>query len=74
MSLGNKVRKQSKVRTIEVSTEHLAEHIHSFLLAGGLIARDEVISDTVFPSTTSMLDREYIYITLKKVKREGKEL
>ena len=59
MSFGSKVRRQSKVRTLEVTSEHLMQHFHSFLLAGGLIARDEVLFDYHLPQT--------IKIELKKV-------
>jgi len=45
MSFGQRVRKPSKVRTLEVTSDHLMQHFHSFLLAGGLIARDEVLMD-----------------------------
>jgi len=59
MSFGNKVRRRSKERTLEVSTNHLIQHFNAFLLASGLIARDEIIEEYILP--------EIIRIKLKKV-------
>ncbi len=62
MSFGNKVRRRSKERMVEVHSTHLLQHFHAFLLAGGLIERDEVIVDNTLPKT--------VQVTLKKVKIE----
>lgn len=59
MSFGSKVRKRSKERTLEVSSTHLIQHFHAFLMAGGLIARDEIVVDYALPKS--------IPITIKKV-------
>jgi len=62
MSFGNKVRRRSKERIVEVYSTHLIQHFHAFLLAGGLIERDEVIVDNTLPET--------VQVTLKKVRIE----
>lgn len=63
MSFGSKVRKKSKERILEVSSDHLMMHLQAFMLAGGLIARDEVVADYILP--------DYITVRLKKVNEEG---
>jgi len=77
MSFGSKVRRPSKVRTLEVSEDHLMQHLHSFMLASGLIARDEVIADYIFPrgqsTVSSYINPNYIYVKLKKVKNKNEE-
>lgn len=77
MSFGSKVRRPSKVRTLEVSEDHLMQHLHSFMLASGLIARDEVISDCIFPkgqsTVSTYINPNYIYVKLKKVKNKNEE-
>lgn len=60
MSFGQRVTRSKKERTIEVHAAHLMEHFRAFLLAGGLIARDEVLYYTNLPT--------YIEVKLKKVK------
>jgi len=47
---------------VEVYSTHLLQHFHAFLLAGGLIERDEVIVDNTLP--------KIVQVTLKKVKIE----
>lgn len=78
MTFGAKVKRPSKTRTIEVSSNHMLEHLHAFLLASGLVARDEVIGDCIFPggqsTISNYLDPKYITVQLKKVKtKNGQE-
>ena len=63
MSFGSSVNKPRKERMIQVSADHLMDHFHAFLLAGGLIGRDEVILGYNLPNT--------INITFKKVTKDG---
>lgn len=60
MSFGSRVKKPLKVQTLEIPSVHLIQHFQAFLLAGGLIARDHVITDYNLPKT--------IKLKLQKVK------
>ena len=67
MSFGQKVRRSSKEKILEISTEHLIQHIQAFCLAGGLIARDEVIVADYFMLPT------HIKVKLRKVLHKNEE-